>query len=105
MEDKTFYAELYDNAEYDESSFHALSIDMLDENTPNGGNKKELSLGSDGYLADSGKFVFSPIAAPYVSKTDAEFKNDFRFQCHTPCVSPSTLLVITDYSLTNEVIH
>lgn len=103
LEDKTFYAELYDNAEYDGSSFHALSIDKLDEETVNPDTKKYLSLGSDGYLANSGKFVFSPIAAPYVSKTDADFKNDFRFQCHTPCVSPSTLLVITDYSLTNEV--
>ena len=102
LEDKTFYAELYDNAEYDGSSFHALSIDKLDGDVDNEANVKKLSLGSDGYLADSGKFVFSPIAAPYVSKT---VKNDFRFQCHTPCVSPSTLLVITDYSLTNEVIH
>lgn len=104
-ENITFTAELYDNAKYDDSSFHALSIDKLDGDVDNEANVKKLSLGSDGYLADSGKFVFSPIAAPYVSKDDVNFKNDFRFQCHTPCVSPSTLLVITDYSLTNEVIH
>ena len=102
-ENITFTAELYDNAKYDDSSFHALSIDKLDGDVDNEANVKKLSLGSDGYLADSGKFVFSPIAAPYVSKDDVNFKNDFRFQCHTPCVSPSTLLVITDYSLTNEV--
>ena len=98
-----FSAELYDNAYYEGSSFHALSIDMLDEKNENPNNRKTISMGSDGGLANYGEFVFSPIAAPYVSKTDADFKNDFRFQCHTPCVSPSTLLVITDYSLTNEV--
>ncbi len=100
-----FSAELYDNAEYDGSSFHALSIDMLDEKNENPNNRKTISMGSDGGLANYGEFVFSPIAAPYVSKDDVNFKNDFRFQCHTPCVSPSTLLVITDYSLTTEVTH
>lgn len=100
----TFTAELYDNAEYEKSSFHALSIDMLDAQTPNPDNRKQLTMGSDGGLAYSGEFVFSPIAEPYVSKTDPDFKNDFRFQCHTPCENPGVLIVVTDYFFTNQII-
>jgi len=98
-----FSAELYDNAYYEGSSFHALSIDMLDEKNENPNNRKTISMGSDGGLANYGEFVFSPIAAPYVSKTDADFKNDFRFQCHTPCANPEVLLVVTDYYFTNQI--
>ncbi len=100
----TFTAELYDNAEYEGSNFHALSIDKLDEGTTNPDNRKQLTMGSDGGLAYSGEFVFSPIAEPYVSKTDPDFKNDFRFQCHTPCENPGVLIVVTDYFFTNQII-
>ncbi len=99
----TFTAELYDNAYYEESSFHALSIDKLDGDVTNTANVKQLTIGSDGGLASYGAFVFSPIAEPYISKTDANFKNDFRFQCHTPCNNPEVLLVVTDYFFTNQV--
>lgn len=98
-----FSAELYDNAYYEGSSFHALSIDMLDEKNENPNNRKTISMGSDGGLANYGEFVFSPIAAPYVSKDDVNFKNDFRFQCHTPCANPEVLLVVTDYYFTNQI--
>ena len=99
-----FTAELYDNAEYEGSSFHALSIDKLEEGTANPDNRKELSMGSDGGLANYGEFIFSPIAEPYVSKTDETFKNDFRFQCHTPCSDPEVLLVVTGFYFGNQIV-
>ena len=98
----TFTAELYDNAYYEGKDFHALSIDKLDGNVVNPDNVKQLTIGSDGGLENYGQFVFSHIAAPYVSE-DEDFKNDFRFQCHTPCTDPEVLLVVTDFYFGNNV--
>ena len=104
IDDNTlFTAELYDNAYYEGSSFHALSIDKLDGDIPNSANVKQLAMGRDGGLAAYGQFVFSPIAEPYKPKKDENFKNDFRFQCYTLCENPEVLLVVTDYYFTNQV--
>ena len=98
-----FNTELYDNANYENSSFHALSKDEISEGVPNTGNVKQLSIGTDGELENSGQFVFSQIQEPYTDEDNDEFENDFRFQCHTICTNPEVLLVITNYYCGNVV--
>lgn len=99
-----FFAEIYDNAEYEGSSFHALSMDKLEGDVDNPNNVKKLSMGTDGGLASDGQFVFSPISAPYVpADNTTDFSNDFRFQCHSACTDPEVLLVITDFDCISQV--